>query len=76
MNKRYDYCCKTCWHTWRSEKIYKYCPKCKTQNIDVQSEIILLKKYNAKFIRGSAVTCARLCSGTRASSPNFQSAKK
>lgn len=41
MNKRYDYCCKTCWYTWRSEKIYRYCPKCKTQNIDVQSEIIL-----------------------------------
>lgn len=33
--KRYDYCCKSCWHTWRSEKKYTKCPKCKSENLDI-----------------------------------------
>jgi len=38
---RFDYCCLRCWHTWRSEKKYTYCPKCKSKNLDVKNEVIL-----------------------------------
>lgn len=41
MSKRFDYCCKNCWHTWKSEKKYISCPKCKSYNLDTTYEIIL-----------------------------------
>lgn len=41
MNKRFLYMCKKCWHSWRSTKNYKVCPKCKSNNIDIDSEVIL-----------------------------------
>lgn len=39
--KRFDYCCKNCWHTWRSLSIFKKCPKCGSNRIDVKSELVL-----------------------------------
>lgn len=41
MTTRYDYCCKCCWHTWRSEKRFTQCPKCGSVELDVQSEEVL-----------------------------------
>jgi Zn finger protein HypA/HybF involved in hydrogenase expression len=41
MNKRYDYCCLFCWHTWRSENKYTCCPKCKGVKLDIRSEVVI-----------------------------------
>lgn len=41
MNKRYDYCCKHCWYTWRHINKYKICPKCGSSDVDIQSEVVL-----------------------------------
>jgi len=42
-NKRFDYVCKNCWHTWRSVNKYTTCPKCKApqDKLDIQEEIII-----------------------------------
>ncbi len=39
MEKIYDYCCKKCWHTWRSKNKYSVCPKCKSKYIDIDFDI-------------------------------------
>jgi len=41
MKKIFSYCCLKCWHIWRSVNNYKVCPKCKSDKLDIQSEIKL-----------------------------------
>ena len=39
MKRLYDYICKKCWYGWKSYNKYVICPKCKSKDIDVQSEL-------------------------------------
>lgn len=41
MIKVYDYCCKKCWHMWKSKNKYTFCPVCKSKNIDLKTDISL-----------------------------------
>lgn len=35
MALQFDYCCKSCWHTWVSTHRAYVCPKCGSKNLDV-----------------------------------------
>jgi Zn finger protein HypA/HybF involved in hydrogenase expression len=39
MKRIYDHMCKNCWHSWKSYNKYTVCPKCKSKNIDIKSEM-------------------------------------
>jgi Zn finger protein HypA/HybF involved in hydrogenase expression len=32
---QFDYCCKKCWHMWKSPTRVYVCPKCGSSNLDV-----------------------------------------
>ena len=38
---RYYYMCKNCWHSWTHTNKYVICPKCKSDDIDEEQELIL-----------------------------------
>lgn len=35
LSLKFDYCCKSCWHTWLSPHHVYTCPKCRSKNIDM-----------------------------------------
>lgn len=41
MPIKYDYCCKKCWHTWKIGYKVLTCPKCGSDNIDLQYDVSL-----------------------------------
>jgi predicted Zn-ribbon and HTH transcriptional regulator len=41
MKKLFDYCCKNCWHTWKSYKKVDTCPKCKSKNINEEYDLMV-----------------------------------
>jgi len=40
MIKKYSYCCLRCWHTWESLKKISKCPKCGSEKIDTDFDIM------------------------------------
>jgi len=41
MTKKYDYCCKNCWHMWKTMIKAVECPECKSKDLDEDYEIII-----------------------------------
>ena len=39
MIRVYDSVCKSCWFQWKTKTPPKQCPKCKSKNLDIQSEL-------------------------------------
>jgi Zn finger protein HypA/HybF involved in hydrogenase expression len=39
MIRIFDYCCKKCFYMWKSKNKYIVCPKCKSKELDIQSEL-------------------------------------
>jgi hypothetical protein len=52
MNKRYDYCCKHCWHTWRH--INKYL-NCTEWSLDELNDKCVINAKQAGYIKKDPV---------------------